>query len=431
MGHRRETRGSTLQASASTGQQYVAYLHHGQKGITNFQLNYNPIITSSQTVSLNVTLPAGTWRAVWTRPSDLAEISVQTLTNHPGGSVTLAPVTYQADVALRIDRIGSGDTTPPPTPAAPGAVSNDDGSISLSWNAVQAFDLAGYRIYRAETPAVPIDSVHRVAVYRPTDFRDASVVFGETYFYAVTAVDLQGNESAASPEVQAASAPAYPDLNFSESSSGQFTLQWATTSPGCYLQQNSSLSPDTWTYSTLVPVVVGENYQVTVTASPQRRFFRLTYQPPEPPEIRFFNDAQGGFFLEWTTASEGWYLQESPNISPDAWTYSSLVPVITGENYLVAYTPSVQRRFFRLTRQPPPTIVADPQLQIHADESGQYILEWSADPPGWSLRKAPIYLPPRGPVPPRLRLWKAITTATPSTPRGESSFPTEEPVRQV
>ena len=108
--------GSTLQASALTGQQYIAYLHHGQKGTSNFQLNYDPISTSNQTVSLNVTLPAGTWRAVWTRPSNLAEISAQTLTNHPGGSVTLAPVTYQSDVALRIDKADVAAPTPPSAP---------------------------------------------------------------------------------------------------------------------------------------------------------------------------------------------------------------------------------------------------------------------------------------------------------------------------
>jgi hypothetical protein len=108
--------GSTLQASAVTGQQYIAYLHHGQKGTTNFQLNYDPISTTNRSVSLNVNLPAGTWRAVWTRPSDMAELSVQVLTNHPGGSVTLSPVTYQADVALRIDKTTTAPALPPSAP---------------------------------------------------------------------------------------------------------------------------------------------------------------------------------------------------------------------------------------------------------------------------------------------------------------------------
>ncbi|MEY3896008.1 MAG: hypothetical protein RLZZ214_1528, partial [Verrucomicrobiota bacterium] len=388
--------GSTLQASASIGQQYVAYLHHGQKGTTSFQLNYNPIINSSQTVALNVTLPAGTWRAVWTRPSNFTELSVQVL-NHAGGSVTLAPVTYQTDVALRIDRTGAGDTTPPPPPATTAAVSNDDGSISLSWNAVQAFDLGGYRVYRAETPVVPIDSIHRIAALPATitDFKDASAVFGRTYFYAVTAVDLLENESSASPEVQATSTPAYPALNVSESSAGQITVQWATTSPGWYLQENNSLSPDSWTYSSLVPSVVGENYQVTVAPSPQRRFFRLTHQPPTPPEIRFFSDVQGGFFLEWSALSEGWYLQESANVSPDSWTYSPLVPVLVGENYQVSYTPSPQRRFFRLVWIPPPAAIVEviPALQLILSEAGQYLLDWPAPSTGWHLQESPDLAP--------------------------------------
>jgi hypothetical protein len=139
--------------------------------------------------------------------------------------------------------------------------------------------------------------------------------------------------------------------------------------------------------------MVGGNYQVTVTLTPQRRFFRLTHEPPTPPEIHFFNNDQGEFFLQWTTSMQGWYLQESPEISPDSWNYSPLVPTVVGDNYQVAYTPSIQRRFFRLTRQPPPIIVADPQLQIHADESGQIILEWSADPPGWSLQESPDLSP--------------------------------------
>ncbi len=109
--------GSTLQASASPGRQYVAYLHHGQRNSQSFQLHYDPIDSSNHSVSLKVTLPAGNWRAVWTRPSDMTELSVQLLADHPGGSVTLAPVTYQADVALRIDppAPAGGDPTIPPS----------------------------------------------------------------------------------------------------------------------------------------------------------------------------------------------------------------------------------------------------------------------------------------------------------------------------
>lgn len=108
--------GATLQASANTGQQYVAYLHHG-KTAGGFALTYDPIDTSNHSASLRVNLNAGKWRAVWTRPSDMAELKTQEFT-HAGGNVTLQSVTYQADAALRIDRV---EDTPPPVPSAPSA----------------------------------------------------------------------------------------------------------------------------------------------------------------------------------------------------------------------------------------------------------------------------------------------------------------------
>ena len=107
--------GATLQASAVPGRQYVAYLHHGKKTAgDDFQLHYDPIDNGNHSVSLRVALDAGVWRAVWTRPSDLVDVSSQEF-NHPGGNVTLAQVPYQADIALRIDRLD----VPPPAPPTP------------------------------------------------------------------------------------------------------------------------------------------------------------------------------------------------------------------------------------------------------------------------------------------------------------------------
>jgi VCBS repeat-containing protein len=59
-----------------------------------------------------VTLPSGTWRAVWTRPVDLVELRNETFT-HAGGTRTLAPVSYQEDVVLRIDRVTNNPNTAP------------------------------------------------------------------------------------------------------------------------------------------------------------------------------------------------------------------------------------------------------------------------------------------------------------------------------
>lgn len=109
--------GATLQAgSTTTNRQYVAYLHHGKKTAgQDFQLHYDPIDNANHNVSLRVSLAAGTWRAVWTRPGDLVDVSTQEFT-HAGGNVTLPRVVYQADIALRIDKV---ETAPPLPPAAP------------------------------------------------------------------------------------------------------------------------------------------------------------------------------------------------------------------------------------------------------------------------------------------------------------------------
>ena len=197
--------GASLQAMANPGQQYVAYFHHAQTRGT-FQLEYNLIDSSNHSIAPVVLLDPGTWRAVWTRPVDMVELSTETF-DHGGGIRTLAPVSYQEDIALRIDRTGDGDTTPPPTPTGFSSQSNLDPPITLSWNPVSAADLASYHIYRATNTGFPIDTAHLIAVLPATGIRylDTSTVVGTTYNYLITALDLSGNPSNASREINATS----------------------------------------------------------------------------------------------------------------------------------------------------------------------------------------------------------------------------------
>jgi len=192
--------GATLQAMASQGQQYVAYFHHGQHDPPG-GLSYSPIDGSNHLITPTVTLPSGSWRAVWTRPSDLTVLRTEEFT-HTGGARTLAAVTYQEDVALRIDRTGAGDLTPPPGPTGLAATSNAAGTIHLTWNPVAAADLGNYRVYRSASADFPTDAAHRLAVVagNRTDFSDTTAAAGATWHYAITAVDLNGNESIASAE---------------------------------------------------------------------------------------------------------------------------------------------------------------------------------------------------------------------------------------
>ena len=87
------------------------------------------------------------------------------------------------------------DTFPPPVPTGLSAV-NAEGAVDLLWNATTAADLAGYNVYRSADGG-SFERVNKQLAPTPI-FHDATVVPGHHYQYAVTAVDLTGNESAKS-----------------------------------------------------------------------------------------------------------------------------------------------------------------------------------------------------------------------------------------
>jgi predicted small lipoprotein YifL len=85
------------------------------------------------------------------------------------------------------------DVFPPAAPAGLAVVAAD-GLVSLSWRPAKERDLDGYRVWRKEAggPAfLPIGE----DLVRENTFTDRSAAKGVTYVYAVSAVDLAGNES--------------------------------------------------------------------------------------------------------------------------------------------------------------------------------------------------------------------------------------------
>ena len=106
------------------------------------------------------------------------------------------------------------DTTPPPAPTGLTAIPGD-GFIDLSWNAVRAAavtggssvvasevsDVAGYKVYYGWHGPGVYDAV--VDVGNVTTYRLENLTNGTTYYIAVTAYDIVGNESTYSNEVSA------------------------------------------------------------------------------------------------------------------------------------------------------------------------------------------------------------------------------------
>ena len=87
------------------------------------------------------------------------------------------------------------DVFPPPVPTGLTAV-NVAGAVDLLWNASSGRDLAGYNVYRSANGG-PFQRINKQRILTPI-FHDATVEPGQRYEYAVTAVDLTGNESAKS-----------------------------------------------------------------------------------------------------------------------------------------------------------------------------------------------------------------------------------------
>lgn len=75
-------------------------------------------------------------------------------------------------------------------------------SVELTWTINTEPDLAGYNVYRSESPEMPGQKLNSELLLVPT-FRDISVVPGKSYSYRVGAVDQSGNESPLSSSIEA------------------------------------------------------------------------------------------------------------------------------------------------------------------------------------------------------------------------------------
>ncbi len=92
-------------------------------------------------------------------------------------------------------------TTPPSAtpPATPPPVSNT-GSVTLSWSANGENDLAGYKIYFGTSSGNYTASGSPTVIGRVTSYTVTGLQRNTTYFFALSAYDSAGNESALSGE---------------------------------------------------------------------------------------------------------------------------------------------------------------------------------------------------------------------------------------
>ena len=110
------------------------------------------------------------------------------------GNVTVASTL--GELTLYLD-------TPQPVPSGLIAKAGDR-IVDLSWDPYQVsgFDLAGYNVYRSTTKGTGYVQINPSLVTQ-TSYHDTGLTNGVTYYYVITAVDTDGNETDHSREVSA------------------------------------------------------------------------------------------------------------------------------------------------------------------------------------------------------------------------------------
>ena len=94
----------------------------------------------------------------------------------------------------------TSDTTPPEAPTGLTVILPGEANVPLDWNDNSEGDLAGYNVYRSETSGSGYSKLNS-SLLTSSDYTDNITTHDTTYYYVVTAVDTNSNESDDSNEV--------------------------------------------------------------------------------------------------------------------------------------------------------------------------------------------------------------------------------------
>jgi fibronectin type 3 domain-containing protein len=148
--------------------------------------------------------------------------SGQSFTSKEGTNKPVLVVTY-----------GEGDTTPPAAPTGLGATPGDT-QVSLDWNDNTEGDLSHYNVSRSTTQGGPHTEI--ATDVTTSAYTNTGLTNNTTYYYVVTAVDTNDNESSDSSEVSATpqdtTAPAAPTGLGATPGDTQVSLDWNDNTEG-------------------------------------------------------------------------------------------------------------------------------------------------------------------------------------------------------
>ncbi len=156
------------------------------------------IINTNSTIDINLTL---SFAGLSILSGDVYRTS-QTENCASVGSFNPAnPLTLPAQSVTTLSLMADTGLTPPNPPQGLVATAGD-ATVSLDWTANTESDLAGYNVYQSTTPGGGYTQLNSSLLSSP-GFTDNTVTNYTTYYYVVTAVDTDTNESTYSVEENA------------------------------------------------------------------------------------------------------------------------------------------------------------------------------------------------------------------------------------
>ncbi|MBU4066765.1 MAG: DUF799 family lipoprotein [Proteobacteria bacterium] len=162
----------------------------------------------------------------------------------PGDNIKDVVVTgYLSDDAgnttSRVDAIQTItlDTTPPNAPKNLTATGRDN-IVVLSWDKNTEYDLAGYVVYRSDTP---LSGFTKIGQTEFAGFEDKNVINLTACYYKISAVDPAGNESSKEEHVTGTAVP--PGPTYVKGKLEKNTIWYAGASP--YLIEDTVIIPET------------------------------------------------------------------------------------------------------------------------------------------------------------------------------------------
>ncbi|MFB6232130.1 MAG: T9SS type A sorting domain-containing protein [Salinibacter sp.] len=132
------------------------------------------------------------------------DFEIYTISANGGGDLIQITDNSARDFQPDWNPSSSGSDDAPPEPSGLQETIGDE-QVELDWNPVSADDLAGYNVYRAPFIFSEVNKAVKLnkSLIGSTSYTDSGLLRGTKYFYRVTAVDDDGNESNPSSEVTA------------------------------------------------------------------------------------------------------------------------------------------------------------------------------------------------------------------------------------